>query len=471
MTILSIAIGIGVPALNGWLALRVLEGAHPVLARWERWAIGAILGATLTVFIQFLLLWSGIIGVNTAGLLMSSGGTTLVLGIVWLWQCKGLKGISIALPASAPLPVWGRWLAGIAAVWIVLKLCTGGFLLIMSPPYYDDVINNWNFRAKTLLHRNALTLTLDRGYGVVDTNTVTSYPPSIPLIKANMTILMGRWSEGLVNLPHIVWYALALVILFWQLRWRLSLGWGLVGTYLLSSIPLYLLHGSVAYADLFLSIHVLIAVSLCYRALIAADGAHARSLLLIAALSAGLTAFTKNEGTVLLFPLLAACIAVVTIWRMRNDPRAIKTLLLCAALCAALVLPWIAYKWMNGLGFGNAKDVSGLDIGWQKGVVGALLRNSFLTGGWLLFFPCLIALLVVHWRNALRTPLVLITGFLLCTYGLQAMIYLFTSLSVEAIYQTGYGRGVVQLLPTACLLATVLLHEAKRTLVDRHTNA
>ncbi len=459
MTLLALLLGLGLPALAGWTLLRLLEGGSPVLGRSERWLAGGVLGVTLSTFTEFLLLWARLIPLTRTGVLVSSALLLALLSALLFWR-RGTLRVPPAPPApSAPLPPALRILAWILGAWVAAKVATGAFLLTMSPPFQDDVINNWNFRGKVLYFARELTLTMRRGYGIVETGAVSSYPPSLPLLKANLAAIAGGWNEALVNAPHILWYLAALALLFFALRWWLSVGWSLLGAFLLSGIPLYLLHGSTAYADLFVSLHVLIAASALLRSVEEDDPGRRRSLTLIFGLCAGLLTFTKNEGIALYLPVLALCAVAALALQARRGGlgNVLRGWLTATAIAAALLLPWLAYKWTYGLGFGNAKDVSSLALGWQPGVLSAIAKNSFLGGSWLLFFPLIAGSIAYRWRIAFRPPVLLLTLLVLLTYAAQLMIFLFTSLSVEALYQTGYGRGVVQLLPVGCMLITLLL--------------
>jgi hypothetical protein len=57
---------------------------------------------------------------------------------------------------------------------------------------------------------------------------------------------------------------------------------------------------------------------------------------------------------------------------------------------------------------------------------------------------------------------VILTLFLLIVIGMQLALFLFTSLSVEAAYQTGLARGFVQLAPLIVLLTVLLARDAIR---------
>lgn len=453
MTIIAFIIGTLLTAATGCMTIRLLEGKTPVLRRVERLCAGFVLGGTFTVFVQFLLLNTQIISITRGGVLLLQLGLFLLLGISSFLRRSTLIEIGVSPPPSPPLSKIAIIVSVIIGLWIVVKIIAGTFLLTATPAFHDDVINNWNFRGKVLYYAQELTLTLERGYGVVENNKVSSYPPSIPLMKANYAALAGQWSEPLVNTMSMLWYICALILLYCALRWHTTRGWGLIGAYTLSSIPLYLIHGSVPYADLWLSVHVLLALSFLLRALKEEDLKRRNTLLTLFAFATALTVFTKNEGLALYLPALTL-LFIVAIRKMQSRKRPALTYLI---LTGSVAIPWILYKWMHGLSFGNAKSVSLVDLSWHENVLRSVWINTFLEGNWLLLFAVFLGILAISWKKMIRTPIALIVGFLFFVYFFQLFLFLFTILATEALNQTGYGRGLIQLLPAIVMVGTLLL--------------
>lgn len=453
MTIIAFIIGTLLTTATGFMILRLLEGKTPVLRRIERLCAGFVFGGTLTVFVQFLLLNTQIISITRGGVILLQLGLVVLLGIALFLRRSTLIEIGMSPPPSPPLSRLAIIVSVIIGLWIVLKIITGTFLLTATPAFHDDVINNWNFRGKVLYYAQELTLTLERGYGVVEDNKVSSYPPSIPLMKANYAALAGQWNEPLVNAMSMLWYICALILLYCALRWHTSRGWGLIGTYILSSIPLYLIHGSVPYADLWLSIHVLLALSFLLRALKEEDLKRRNTLLALFAFATALTVFTKNEGLALYLPALTL-LFIVAIRKMQSRKRPALTYII---LTGSITIPWLLYKWIHDLPFGNAKSISLVDLSWHENVLRAIWINTFLEGNWLLLFAVFLGILAISFKKMIHTPISLIVGFLFFVYFFQLFLFLFTILATEALNQTGYGRGLIQLVPTVVLVTVLLL--------------
>lgn len=459
--ILSVIFGLLLPTIVGWLALSLLEGKTTVLFRGEKWALGFVLGVTLSMYATFLIHSTNIIALNRIGFLLVQLILIVVLGFLWLKRRGTKKAALPAVPASPALPKWLKILIIVVAVWTLLKILSGLGLLALSPPYFDDVISNWNMRGKIFFFLERLELEMKLGNEMVSAQGVSSYPPTVPMVKAWLAALAGQWTEGLVTSVHLFWYLSGLALMFYALRRYLTLPLALLGTYILSSLPLYLIHGTHSYADVFLSVHLFATLSFLYHSVVCKEAKYRPAYFRISALAAGLLIFTKNEALMIYLPvLLLILFASLLMLRTKKvlKPEDVKrAVLLYVASIAAVAVPWMLFKFFNDLPFGNAKAVTGLSLGWQEGVLNAIWINTFFEGNWLLLMPVFIGLLIAKWRQAFRSPLVILTAFFLIVYFGQLFLFLFTSLSTEALRQTGYARGLVQLVPIVVFVTTMLL--------------
>lgn len=463
MTLLLLPVGLLLPTVCGWLTLTLLERDHPVLQSLERWTLSTVFGLTLTMYLSFITHILGIIRFTFMGLLAVQIVTVLVLGLVWmrmrvLWTPSPLP----VPPASPPLSRAVKMALILLLVWTVLKLLGGFVALTGTPPYEDDVFNNWNMRGKLFFLTQELSLGYEAGNETLSTGGVHSYPVTVPLTKTWLASLAGEWDEGLVNSVHFVWFLAALSLVYCALRRRVSRAWALCGIYALCSLPLYFMHGTIAYADIFLSVHVFAALSLLYGALQSTNQAHRLTFLRLSALAAGLLVFTKNEALLMHFPVLGVLI-LSSLWWMRKTGalgnRELRSSLLHYLIFIGIVLiPWVLFKWAHNLNFGNAKSVSALTIAWQPNVARSITINTFFEGNWIFLFPFLIFMLLIRRKEAFRSPAVLFSTFFLTVLLGQLPLYFFTGLSTEAVNQTGYARGLVQLAPVAITLLTLLVH-------------
>jgi len=462
MTFVALLLGTALAAVPGWLAIRLIEGKTPVLWRGERVVLGFLLGLTGLTFIAFLASLAGL-PLNFVGWLVVLGIPTALFKVLLWWRVKGFWKTPRGQPMVAEKSKrWQVIFLVLLGLWSAVKVGSGAFMLLTEPPFFDDTATNWNLRGKIFFLEQKYLLQLPSD----DPGTVggiSSYPPSVPLAKAWYATFAGGWSESAANVVHLAWFAAAILLVFWTLRRRLSFFWSALGTYVMVSLPLYLMHGTHPYADVFLSAHLFAAVIPLFHALNAQSEDEASTWLRLSGFAAALLPFTKSEGLILYLPVYLLC-AAGTLWMLRrqgtlSSPRLTRIVLILGGLLACVVVPWLLFKWVNGLPFGNAKSVTGLGIGWQPGVVTAIVYNTFTEGNWLLLFPLLIPLLILRRAKAFSRPLAVVTAFTLLAYGIQIPLFLFTSLSVEALFQTGYARGIIHLIPLMIVMTTFLLEK------------
>ena len=466
MVFLALPLGILLPTVIGWLGLRLLEGKTPVLFRTERCVAGLVIGLNVSMYFVFLVHVVGLISLNVIGFLSVQILLTAILGFFW-WRKKDALHQRAEAPAPSPLVSTAiKIFVTLVLVWTVGKILLGSVFLIASPVYFDDVYKNWDLRGKIFYETQNLELGIMQPNGAIDTGGISSYPPAVSMVKTWVSTIAGEWNQGLISSIHMLWYISAVLLLYFALRRLVSWQWSLIGAYVLSSLPLYLIHGSVAYADVYLSVHIFLALSYVFFAAYSARPEHTATFFRLAAVATGALVFTKNEALLLHLPPLLL-ILIITLWQLfkqhRIGRKEVKTVLIWFVVSiAAVLVPWLIFKWSHGLTFGNAKGITGMKLGWQPGVLSSIWVNTFLEGNWNLFFPLFIGVMIACWRTALRTSMLILSAFFLIVYFGQYPLYLFTPLSTEAIMQTGYARGLIQLMPVAVLLLTALLATSRK---------
>lgn len=468
MNILAFIIGIALPTINGWLLLYVLQQPKRVLFKGEQWAMGAATGLLFTMLITFIVHSFAHIPLSTATFLSIQISLILLIGAAAYF----LQTWKMPAPVATPSDVFSlrtKVIVGIFGAWVLAKtILPAVVFLALTPTYLDDTLDNWNLRGKVFFHDQALTLAMPSEDPLTSPLGVSSYSPAVPLMKTWLARLAGEWNEGLVNSIHVVWYIVALTLLYYALRRITPKIWALLGTYILASMPLYLMHGTNPYADAFMSVHVFLAVSMMFFFLQESHPDAKNSYMKIGALCTGLLPFTKNEGLLLFLPplLLVLGVGLLLQWKKGtvNARTFFRAILWYGLVVFLLTIPWLGFKLMNGLTFGNAKPVDSLGFGLQQGVAIAWFVNTFAEGNWLLLFPLVCALLLWRWRAAFTTYVVPVSFFLIVYLG-QLFLFFFTGLAVEARMQTGLARGVVQLLPVIVCITGLLLWDARATIV------
>ncbi len=458
MNLLAFFIGIALPVCNGWLLLLLLERRSPVLGGAERWFWALILGPTffaLTVFVPHVL---GLVRLDLVGFL-SVGILTFIALATMAYRTKAfaIRKTSVAYAhVASTLPRAAILLISAMMIWTGIKTIAGVYDLVSVPTYWDDSFNNWNMRGKMFFVTSRLQLEIPVGNGTIQSaQGVGSYPPSVPMLKAWLASLRGSWEEPLVNGLHVIWLVGLAGFFFFVLRRRLRPAFSLGGVYLLLSLPLLLIQATNPYADVFLASHLLIAVSCLFFMAQARSEEELATWLKLFGLALGLTLFTKNEATLLYSPTLI----LLCLWILMNAGKSgklksenVRRLLGMTVLIAgALATPWLAFKWLHGLTFGNAKSVSGMHLVFDQRVVQAVWFHLSHEPNWL-FLPLLFPLaLIADWKRNFTLPYGIFSIFAIVTLCAQFFIFALTPLATEAIQQTGLSRGLLHLAPIALL--------------------
>ena len=142
---------------------------------------------------------------------------------------------------------------------------------------------------------------------------------------------------------------------------------------------------------------------------------------------------------------------------LKSKGTTIKFIVGIVALLALITVPWIAFKWANGLTFGNAKAVSDISIGFSKVAAWAIWHHLSHEPNTLLLPLSLIITLIAAGRSAWRSPVMVLTVFLVAAAGIQFFLFMFVgALETEAVMQTGLSRGLVQIAPVGMMVVVLL---------------
>lgn len=466
---LAFVIGIGITTSLGWLLIAFIEGNKSVLSASERVSFAVILGPTFGMFIVFLSHIAGLTRFNLIGFLVPLIIAILLL-TVGAWKRGGLRFSSDVRPVARTVtyPTWVKAGVLLLCLWTALKIIAGAYDIVSVPTYWDDSFNNWNMRGKIFYVTQELVLEIPAGNGVITAaDGVSSYPPMLPMMKTWLSVIRGEWTEPLVNGLHLIWFFGLLAAVYLLLRRSFDWVISSLGVWACVSLPLVLIHGTNPYADIFVAAHVVIVMTCILGMRRAAATEDRAAWIYLFCVSIGLLALTKNEALVLHIPLL-----LLSALLLGNRPNTLrqwsihkKTILigLCGAL--AFALPWILFKWANGLTFGNAKSLSGISLSFNPVVIKAIWFHLTREPNWLLLPLALPLSLIAAGKRFWTTPEAIVAIFVLADIALQFSLFIMVpSLGNEAINQTGLSRGLLHIAPLAIIL---LLYTMRTALSER----
>lgn len=443
--------------LFGYVSLSLLltQSTRPVFFRWEFFVIAFLLGVIEIGFLLFLLGWVWVP--------LSLLPVVWTLGLIWgvwlffLFRTKAYPHYR-NIPLS-PLTRIQKWIIFILSTLVIFK-CVLGFLDITSiPTYQDDSFANWNMRAQVFAERESLILDkadpefLGMGY--------KQYPLTPYLLKTFLSFFAVSWSDTYINLPSFLFFLSSLVLIFFTvLRITEDRFLSCIGFYIGASLPLYFIHGTSPYFDVFQGTYFLLAILSVFLFL------RKEVAWIIPAIFLGILGFTKSEWLIIYMTAGLASLAVFLFFSSEIQKQW-KTYLKIFLGAIIVNLPFIIFKLSYGLGFGNGDaSVWATKLSLHTEIFYPLYIALFQEGNYNLFpfFFSLIfigALLTKKFRKNPFTGenIFLFAGIL--SFSMVLFVYLTTFTYQYVLDQTGINRSIVQLLPIFAVSFITLIHSLR----------
>ena len=256
---------------------------------------------------------------------------------------------------SFSLPV--KTIVAILSLLVLHKIYQAFFLGAVAPTFFDDCVRVWNFKAKYLFFHPYLNF--DPKSADYLTGSFNFYPIIVPIIKYWYMSFVGHWQESFVDILQIFTYISLLAGLFFQILRRSSVIFALVGSYLLSTIPLFVYHAGSGYVDILIALFFLLSVV----SIINWKESGSRDFLFLSAVFALLGFYTKSEGIYLILVANIVTIFLCILGTSYSDK--MKILGNYLSLYIPFALPFFLYKWYFHLGItggGNNEAAFHLDI-------------------------------------------------------------------------------------------------------------
>jgi hypothetical protein len=494
--IFSIPLAIAFPLVEGALALRLIEGSTPVLYRIERWAMGFLLGCTMSAFIIFFAVFFGVP-------LTLFGFLCVHVAILATLMVLRYKMFPYAFPDSPKLvlpsiksmrkalPRWVLILGFWMILWTALKIGLGGYDIFSVPSYWDDSYANWNMRSKIMYENESLMLEEPRTSDVFFGGRAEGYPLTVYFTKIWFVMVNGEWNEAVVNGISYIWFLAFLICFFLALlraecrddsacsRSPNAFAWSALATYVLVSVPLFLVQGTNPYSDVFMASHLFFVIYFFYqwmdstlrvkgieegRRVHRDEPSQTRVWLHLFGFSTALMLFVKNEAFMIFLPPLFVVMVLFCIFALHQSLRSDAGLRAFGAWFGPILViavPWLTFKFFYDLGFGNNRSVAGsLSLSPNSEVLKAIEGDLLYTGSFMLLFPLTLLVLVITWRRWIKSSLGLIILFIGIVFVGECMIYyLVPSMATEAIRHTGFGRGMIHLVPGIVFVVILLLKD------------
>jgi dolichyl-phosphate-mannose-protein mannosyltransferase len=282
--------------LTGLLAIGSLRRRHAAMPRARLWLGSLAAGMGLGLSSLAFFLWIAVAGAPSAGFPIAE----LVLLLL-------LAGLAFqARPARGPAPTVRDGSAPphpalLLVVWLSLGCAAAAFLAhsATNPQGGWDAWMTWNMHARAIVRGGAHWREVLAG---LPSWSHPDYPLLVPGSIARIWSYMGRETPfGPASVALLFTFA-TIGLLYASLSIVRSPTQGCLAALVLLSTKFFILHGTSQYADVPLAFFMLATLSLLALAQVWPD--ERPGLVLLAGAAAGLAAWTKNEGLLLLPALL-----------------------------------------------------------------------------------------------------------------------------------------------------------------------
>ncbi len=431
------------PTIAGYLTIAAMD-KDGMVSCIERIALSFAVGAGLLSFYMFLI---GILGFtfSLAALLpffLISGGIAVLLTRNNGGMKSENKNINTFTGTRLSLPkVIINFVFLCLIAWRIFFAIFNAFTY---PPYFDDAVTTWDYKAKVIfsnksLGKNSSTDFLGGGTG-------SGYPLNTSLFKVWTNMMVGKWDERYIHIYHVTIFICMLILFFISLRQYAATTISLAFSYILASIPLMAFHSYGGYADLATGFYFFAAILMLARWI----HTNMDSFLYIMVILVAVMVFTKNEGYLIFTPaILATFLYFLFISGLSRKEKMKKVSVLVLGILI-FIGPWLITKNIYNIGIGS------FPIEFHKKAFAELLRVFFTEGSFNILWISAVLLLMLNPKgaaNRLCLPYLLPT---LLAFLATAAVFTFT-VNFEWLWvRTTINRSLLILTPSI-VFSTALL--------------
>jgi len=365
-------------------------------------------------------------------------------------------------------PYWLRAAVAVGCVTAVIRFVC---FSLADPNGEWDAFAIWNMHAR-FLYRGGDSWTHFRFM----TWSHPDYPLLIPASVARSWEFVGRESKcAPAVIAFLFTFALIGVVSISIARLR-GERQGLLAALVLLGTPFLITHGASQYADVPLSFFFAASLSLL---LLYLEGNTSQGLLVLAGLTSGLAAWTKNEGILFVTAFFIALCLAALLFKDKTSSRVILKAwpLGCVPLIIVIALYKALVRASNDLiSVNNASNIHHFLQIWRfQMIVGAFAKEALTFGGWRLIFP-IPAILAFYFllmgatvdRRKLPATLVSVALPILMCCGYFA-IYVVSPHDLKWHLDSSLNRLLLQVWPLCIIAFFTIVRSPEQALLSEYT--
>ena len=402
------------------------------------------------VVIPFLLFLVNLIGIKY-NILNISLTVLLLFGILLFFNLRNKEKLRFSKTELIKNLKWNKKIINVLLwIWcirVLVKLIFWFISIVNVPTYQDDTFWNRNFRAKVFYERE--NLVLDQSDEDFLWQWYKQYPLTPSLYKTYLMKMTGYRSDWLANLPSFLFYISIIVLIFYcTFRYTKKISWGMLSSIILCWVPLYYIHWTNPYFDVFQSLYFFASLYICYLFV------DKKIWIWLPVLFVWMLWYTKSEWLLI---YTTTVLWTYFLWHLINKEKIFKkenilNFIKITWWAVLINLPFIIFKIVKWLWFANWNE-SIWDVTFETHPEIFKAIFDVLFNGWcynILFFALVIWVLIYLFNKKIKFDRREILWFLLWFFialSIIIFIYFVTFNYKEVTTQTWVNRSFMQLIP------------------------
>ncbi len=312
---------------------------------------------------------------------------------------------------------------------------------LTRPTAAFDSLSMWAYKSKILFYEKQVDFNPD-SFLYLGGGGHINYPWLVPLSQFWLHETSGTYNDLAVNLIFVLFFISVLILIYYFLKGYLDKFKSLIFVFFISTMPLFFYHGFNAYADLVLSFYILISFMYLFRWL----GGRGNKFLIFAGIFFGISFWVKNEAIIFILASIPPILARLSPWARELNFKNIKILFYYAASIILPILPWLIFKWANGLAIRNVEP----GISFHFEAIKPFFGSLFLQSSWNIWWFIAVVALIVNFKKIIKSN-ELKLGWLFLALSLLGffILYLFTEEYRYAVDGTAVSRNILTLIPVS----------------------
>jgi len=309
------------------------------------------------------------------------------------------------------------------------------------PFMMDDAVNIWAFKAKIIYFGFLDGLSLSEIAGRMHMTNSGNYPILLPILEAIINFISGGWSDVYPKIISPLFYVALLVSFFHFLKKNTHTNHAMIFTFFLGTLTFITHQASYGLADLMFTFFYFVS----FICLLLWSKTNTKYYLLISALCAGLSMWTKNEG-------MAS--TLITLLVMTCMSRRIRPLL----IYTSILLPFfIALRYYQGLtqvqeGIINVHTVTlhalTSHIDRLPFIIKSFYEQFFgAINKWNIIGYVFIILAALNYKKLFKSQNAYLFTVILLNFVLYTLVYIFTPQNVKLHMDSSQNRILMHFVP------------------------